>query len=620
MSTGLDTTLCSERWEGDGGVMNAPFPYKVSADDGSDLVVIRTVDNGDGTTTDTLLTADVHYAVTVPEDRMGATVQYPRTGSGEANLEEGDYLTVLRRPSKVMGAHFRARGPLSMALLQEDMERIVMMVQDLQEQVTRRPGYPDSTPLGDVPDVSTFMEQVDGVEANRVAAQTAQGLAEDASEAAQGAAAKVPDFGAGDADAFLTVKADESGGEYVGGDDARAKLGLGGMAVQNKINNGDWEGDDLDVTNGGTGASTAAEARSNLGLGPVAVQDALTAHRYVYVSQDGSDDTGDGSSESPYQTVNKALDFLDGLLITTGSYATIRVRGYLENHPTIEVLRKNQGLVAVYGEHTPTGHYATSYAVSGAGTDLEVAFATSVACAAECTVGNYAIVEDVDASYDAEDIKLTGCWKITAIDAVNGIVTLLVKDYSAGTAPGTGAPCTIVPMRDGIRFAPGVHGIEAVYSNTDLGQIANIVLAGGDGDDPALSSRYAVFLLVGSRAWLNGRVGITGWHTGILNSTGVVDANDARISNCQTGAYSEGGLFRAANIQITGCSSRGFRGQYSTQNMLHGSGKVIAGNGTGVYAYYGAFVIATNGAVDHNGDNFQPNPQIVGNANSYIFA
>jgi len=56
---------------------------------------------------------------------------------------------------------------------------------------------------------------------------------------------------------------------------AISNLGLYDLAFQDSINNTDWDGEDVSIENGGTGASTAEAARINLELGDLAIESTL---------------------------------------------------------------------------------------------------------------------------------------------------------------------------------------------------------------------------------------------------------------------------------------------------------------------------------------------------------
>lgn len=102
---------------------------------------------------------------------------------------------------------------------------------------------------------------------------------------------------------------------------ARDAMSLGTLAVQDTINNDDWSGSELIVSNGGTGATNEADARNNLGLSTVSqaeaeagtvtttrawtperVAQAIAAQGTTVLDQDFMDDDSDTAAPSQQST------------------------------------------------------------------------------------------------------------------------------------------------------------------------------------------------------------------------------------------------------------------------------------------------------------------------------
>lgn len=568
----VESTTTKARYEGNGAALDFPTGFSFAADAHVRAVLRRP--SGDGYD-DMPLTQGTDYTLEGAGTGSQGTLTYPVSG---APLAAGEFLTIYQDVPITQEKSWSDLGVIDTAEIEKADDKLTRVCLQLSESLERCVKMPVAS--GDAP---ADPEALLAAEVSTAAARDDAMAARSASQAAQAASEGARDDAAGYRDQCLAYSVDiQSVGDTQ----------VGRVAA---------EGDTQVVRMQDAAASFEDRVEDD--------------YRYIYVTQTGSDDAGDGSAEKPFKTVNAALAAQNAIVCTTKGKRTIRIVGYLEDHPGITFDSPQQDVIGLLGASAmPVQTYSSLHAVGTLQGDCSYAVVFNITDASQTAVGEFAIIEGVTPAVDA-DIKLTGCWEVTTVDLATNRVTLKCHDYSEGAQPGLTSTGSIVFVRDGIKFASGLHGIKLSYPGVACRMIQNLVLAG---EGVAASNRYGLDLTVGCHTWLNGRVGFSGWHTGIQMYTANVHANDAVISACQYGAYAEGGVFNAANIQLTGCAQRGFRAQLPGSYNLDGGSKVIAACKIPIYAYYGAYVFAPNGSIAENMYACSPGNDACGNSMSHV--
>lgn len=396
---------------------------------------------------------------------------------------------------------------------------------------------------------------------------------------------------------------------------------------------------------------------------------AITENVSFYVSPSGNDTTGDGTSGSPWATINQAYEYLYSRQILGDASATIYLSGGInENHTaTVTCRHPNGNKINIVGQALSSTTY-TMVEVSGSSTDFEIEYTLSGSTGFE--IGDYVKISNFNTpdtwlsgtAYDIGDVikepvattsyhrckiagtshtvaptwntdfggdtvdntvtwtkieprRLYGAYKITG---KSGDKIKIAHKIAVGSLMGspTALTGTIYKFNSGIKMPTGVPFIN-LQKNRALQTLANLVIIGTDRTN---GSQVGIYVQEGSFVEAS-NISLIDMYVGLYLTNCFATFSTFTCNKAYTyGIWCRQGV---ANIYIPNCIlNEGYTTGSGINNdggrLYIGAGTVV-GNLNGISASNGAYVDFTAGVCNSNDStNFSPAVNTVGNANSYI--
>ena len=330
-----------------------------------------------------------------------------------------------------------------------------------------------------------------------------------------------------------------------------------------------------------------------------------------YVSTSGNDTTGDGSSGTPWRTVNHALGELRKIKLVEGATATLYLKDgqYIEN--VIVDLPSNGQATTIRSENIHTLTYS-SVATGGTLGAYTATFTVGSGEGANVTTGDALIVTNVSGSGNYK--RHLGCHEVTGVSGDDITVT---NTCSQSGLPTTLTGCTLKVPKGRI------YGSAPITVNGGAINLADLILkATGTTTDSGIKTTFARVLITGVVGIHNVKYGVYADDNSTFESGGGGwNSTTNRLTICN---YGTAAFLAATNSSayIFGVFANG--GTYTIWAFLDSAIQIaqsaISDCGTAFYASDGS-VLDYGAGMSYNDYSTISSPAVgaLGNNRSLIF-